>query len=295
VELRQLEHFLAVAEHGGFTKAAHHLHYGQSALSVSIQALERELGVRLFDRTTHRVVLTDAGALLMPPARRALASVEDARDIAAAVRGALRGTLRIGIMQSFGLLDIPAVLGRFHQAHPDVDLQIRPAAGGSAALVDELRKGSLDMAFVALADADPSIEVVPLAREGLLMAGNADLMPAGRGAVALEALADSSFVDFPPGWGIRTAVDRAFAAAGVARRVTMEIADLNTYLRLIGAGLGIGLVAPSFSGQQPKLRTRPTRPAVSWHVVMATPAGRTPSFAARALAEMVEETVSAQR
>lgn len=291
MELRQLEHFLAVADHGGFTKAARQLHYGQSALSVSIQALERELGVLLFDRTTHRVGLTDAGALLVPPARRALASAEDCRDIAAAVRGALRGTLRIGMMQSFGVFDIPAVLGRFHQAHPGVDLQIRPAAGGSAALMDELRQGRLDVAFVALTDPEESIDVVLLARERLLIAGRADLLPSGRGPVAFEALADSSFVDLPIGWGIRTVADRAFAAAGVGRRVTMEVADVTTYLRLIGAGLGIGLVAPSFLGSQPEVPTRPIRPAISWQVVMATPAGRPPSFAARALADLVEETL----
>ena len=74
MELRQLDHFVAIAEDGSFTKAARRLNYVQSALSVSVQALERELGVRLFDRTTHRVALTDAGDALLPAARRALAA-----------------------------------------------------------------------------------------------------------------------------------------------------------------------------------------------------------------------------
>src|SRR6202790_2828543 len=107
MELRQLEHFVAIAEEGSFTKAARRLNYVQSALSVSVQALERELSVRLFDRTTHRVTLTGAGQALLPGARGTLAAAEEIRDIAAAVRGVLRGTLRVGIMQSLPFADVP--------------------------------------------------------------------------------------------------------------------------------------------------------------------------------------------
>src|ERR1700731_4615369 len=101
MELRQLEHFVAIAQDRSFTKAAQRLSYVQSALSVSIQAREKELDVRLFDRSTHHVTLTDAGEALLGPAQRTLASAEETRDAAAAVKGVLRGTLRIGLMQSF--------------------------------------------------------------------------------------------------------------------------------------------------------------------------------------------------
>ena len=101
MEIRQLEHFIAVAEERSFTRAARRLNYVQSALSVSIQSLERELGIRLLDRDTHRVALTDAGAALLPTVRETLVSVERTRDVAAALKGVVRGTLRIGIMQAF--------------------------------------------------------------------------------------------------------------------------------------------------------------------------------------------------
>src|SRR5580704_13844365 len=152
VELRQLSHFVAVAEEGSFTRAARRLNYVQSALSVSVQALERELGVRLFDRTTHRVTLTGPGEALLPAARRTLTAGDEIRDLAAALKGVLRGRLRVGLMQSFAFADVPGVLGRFHRQHPDVEIQVRPAVGGSAALIEELRHGSVDIAFVALVD-----------------------------------------------------------------------------------------------------------------------------------------------
>jgi DNA-binding transcriptional LysR family regulator len=288
VELRQLGHFVAIAEDRSFTTAARRLHYVQSALSVSVQALERELNVRLFDRTTHRVTLTGAGEALLPAARRTLAAAEEVRDTAAAVRGVLRGTLRVGIMQSFAFADVPGLLGAFHREHPGVEIQVRPAVGGSAALIEEIREGGMDIAFIALVDPPSGVTAVPLGSEDLVVVAAPDQARPGRRPVTLDALVDASFVDFPPGWGIRTIVDRAFAEAGLERHVTIEVADVATCLQLLRAGLGIAVLPPSLlPPSDPLLRKRAVSPPLSWHVVMATPAGRPPTAAANALAELV--------
>jgi DNA-binding transcriptional LysR family regulator len=290
MELRQFEHFVAVAEAESFTRAARRLSYVQSALSVSIQALERELGVRLFDRTTHRVALTDAGAALLPTARRALGAIEEARDTAAAFHGVLRGTLRIGLMQAFAFVDVPDLLGRFHEEHPDVEIQIRPSAGGSAALVDELRQGESDIAFVSLPDDPPSVVATPLGVEELVLVGRPGRLLSGRGSVTLDAIAAADFVDFPSGWGVRTIIDRAFTAADLRRDVTIEVADVATLIRLVRAGLGVAVLPRSLlPNGDPAIRTRSLMPALSWRAVMAVPADRPVSGAARALAELVSQ------
>jgi DNA-binding transcriptional LysR family regulator len=288
VELRQLEHFVAVAEDGSFTKAARRLSYVQSALSVSVQALERELGVRLFDRTTHRVSLTAAGESLLPAARRTLAAAEETRDVAAGVRGVLRGRLRVGIMQAFAFARLHEAFGHFHRQHPDVQIQMRGAIGGASAMLEELRQGALDIAFVAVVDPPSGVTAVPLESEEMVLAGMPDLMPAGRGRVKLEEIADRSFVDFPVGWAIRTEIDRGFAALGRDRHVTLEVGDVASFCLLLKARLGIGLLPPSLlpTGEQ-SLRQRPVTPPLGWNVVMATPAGRPPTAAASALAELV--------
>jgi DNA-binding transcriptional LysR family regulator len=287
MELRQLEHFVAIAEDGSFTKAALRLNYVQSALSVSVQGLERELGVRLFDRTTHRVALTGAGEALLPAALRTLAAAEEARDVAAAVRGVLRGRLRVGLMQSFSFADVPGLLGQFHRQHPGVEIQVRPAAGGAAALLEELRRGALDIAFIALFDAPAGVTAVPLGSEDLFLVAAPERSPSGRGPIPLEGLLDATFVDFPIGWGIRTVVDRAFAAAGLDRRVGIEVADVGTFVQLLQAGLGVALLPPSLipSGDT-GLRRRAISPRVTWNVVMATPSEGA-SAAANALADLV--------
>jgi len=106
VELRHLEHFVAVAEERSFTRAASRVHLVQSALSVSVQSLERELDTRLFERTTHQVALTDAGQALLPEARRTLGAAAAARSAVTDANEGMRGTLRLGLMQSLTLVDV---------------------------------------------------------------------------------------------------------------------------------------------------------------------------------------------
>jgi DNA-binding transcriptional LysR family regulator len=294
MELRQLGHFVAIAEEMSFTRAASRLSYVQSALSVSIRALERDLGVRLFDRTTHGVALTDAGAALLPAARHTLASVEQVRDLAAALHGVLRGTLRIGIMQSFGSLDVPTLLGRFHREHPHVEIEMRPSAGGSQALVEELKRGGTDIAFVSLMEDPVGVSTTQLDVEELLLVGTPELLPRRRGRVELNALSEVTFVDFPIGWGVRTAVDKAFADAGVTRRVPVEVADVGTLLQLLRAGLGVALLPRSIVGEDDALQLRRLASPISWRVVMALPAGRPVRAAASAFAELVTEPRSSR-
>ena len=126
MELRHLEHFVAVAEARNFTRAAERLHIVQSAVSASIRTLERDLQAELFNRTTQRVELTDAGAMLLPQARRILAEVQTARELVADVRGGLRGTLTIGTMEALsgGALDIPRLLAAFRDSHPLLEVHL---------------------------------------------------------------------------------------------------------------------------------------------------------------------------
>jgi DNA-binding transcriptional LysR family regulator len=291
MEIRQLEHFVAVAEERSFTNAARRLSYVQSALSVSIKSLEQELGVRLFDRTTHRVDLTDAGEALLPVARQTLASVEQTRDVAAALRGVVRGTLRIGIMQAFGFLDVPAMLGQFHQRHPNVEIEMRPSPGGSLALLDELKQGDIDIAFASITDDPIGVTATELGVEELCLVGVNELLP-GRGRIDLSELADSRFVDFPSGWGVRTVVDHAFAAAGTSRRITIEVADVNTFIALLHAGLGIALAPRSLFPHDHGLATRRLAEPITWRVVMALPSDRPIRAAAGAFAQLVRDAIS---
>jgi len=291
VELRHLEHFLAVAEEQSFTRAAARIHLVQSALSVSVQSLERELGARLFERTTHSVQLTDAGTALVVEARRTLAAADAARDSVAAVRGGVRGVVRVGIMQSLALIDLAALLTRYHREHPDVRLVPSPALGGSVELVRDVSDGKLDLAFAGLPTGYPKgLDVRTLAAEEMLLACPPDHPLARRRRIALPELDGERFVDYPPGWGTRASIDRLFADAGLHREIAVEVGDIPTVSELVRAGFGFAFVSPSTVPDPQRLVLRPVRPHPEFTVSLVTSTTRPASAAARALIDLVYAT-----
>jgi DNA-binding transcriptional LysR family regulator len=260
----------------------------QSAVSASIRGLERELGVELFERTTQRVHLTQAGHLLLPEARATLAAAASARDAVDVVSGGLRGRLTVGVMQMLHVIDVPLLLAEFHRDHPLVEFHLRHAKGGSVELAERVRHGELDLAILALAERRaPGLELTPIASEAMELACHKDHPLAARDAVDFADLAEETFVDFPAGWGIRDAVDAAFTSASVGRAVTMEVDDTLHLVRMVAVGLGIALLPPS-SVTDPDVRMVPIRRhAPLLNVALAVPMARRPSAATRALLDAI--------
>ncbi|MDG4770567.1 LysR family transcriptional regulator [Solwaraspora sp. WMMD792] len=282
MELRQLEYFVAVAEERHFTRAAERMHVAQSGLSASIRSLERELGASLFVRNTRSVELTNEGRALLTQARHALANVAAAKDAVAAVRGLLRGRLAVGTLQCLGAVDLPAALARFHAAHPGVEIRLRQ--GGSPDLVERVRTGDLDLAFVSMpASAPAGVTLAPIRAEPMVLACGPGHPLGDRAKVDLGELGGETFVDFSPGWISRDVVDQAMAVAGVDRRVAFEVNDVHWLLDLVSHGLGVAVVPQFFTTKRTAARFVPITDAPHWNVAVATASGRHPSTAATAL------------
>lgn len=288
MELRQLEYFVAVAEELHFTRAARRLFVAQSGMSAGIRSLERELGAALFIRSTRRVELTDAGRALLPVARQALAKAMDARDAVAAVQGLLRGTLAVGSLQCLGILDVPGLLARFREKHPGVELRLRH--DGTADLIDGVRGGRLDIAFAPLGiHSTQGLAVGPLAREPMVLACATSHRFAERASVHPAELDGESFVDFSLTWGTREFADCTLSAAGVDRRVELEVNDAHSLLDLVSLGLGVAIVPEHFSKKTSRARFVALTGAPSWQIGTVTPSTERTSTAARALLEMVDD------
>jgi DNA-binding transcriptional LysR family regulator len=291
MEIRQLEHFVAVAEQKHFTRAAEAMSISQSGLSASIRALERELRTPLFVRNTRSVELTEAGRALLAEGRRTLAAAAAAKEAVAAVQGLLRGTLTVGLEQCLGAVDVPSVLAKFRSAHPGVEMKVRQ--GGSTTMLDELASGRLDVAFVATAGHPiEGIELRPLATESMVLICAPDHRLAGAGAVELPDLVGESFVDFDATWGARAIADRALARGGVSHPVTLEVNDVHTLLKLVQHNLGVALVPERIAAKAGDHVTVPLvdGSAETWQVSVAVP--HSPSLAANALLGMVPTSLT---
>jgi DNA-binding transcriptional LysR family regulator len=287
VELRHLEHFVAVAEERNFTRAARRLHLVQSALSVSIRSLERELHAQLFERTTREVKLTNAGRVLLPEARRTLDAAATAQAAVFGAQAGLRGTLRLGMMQVISVADVGSLIARFHRERPLVDIRPTTAPGGSAQLISDVRRGTLDAAFVAVSETDqPGLTATTLASEPVLLGCPPDHPLAGRAVVSVSELANEPFVDFTLGWGTRTVADQLFARAGVERLIGIEVPDGSIHASLVRAGLGLAILPESMIADA-GLTGVPLRPAATFSMAFIVAADRPPSPVTQALADLV--------
>ena len=179
-------------------RAAQRVHVVQSALSTSIKKLENELAVQLFDRSRQQIRLTPAGEELREHARQLLRGARLAKDSLSDYRGHLTGTVEFGSLVTFGVLDVPKVLGDFHRAHPFVRLSLRLSQVGSSAYMTSVADGSLDLALVSAPNRfPPGVDMHLLAEEPMVFACRPDHRLADRRRVSMGDIAGEDFVGFP--------------------------------------------------------------------------------------------------
>lgn len=239
-----MRYAVAVAEEDNFTRAAERCRVVQSALSHQIKALELELGVQLFARTSRRVEITAAGEAFIAQARASLAAAERAVAEASAASGEVRGSLTIGVIPTVTALDVPVVLGAFHRAHPGVRIRLR--GGGSDQFIAAIREGTMDLAVLGLSDSTPPAGVATrvVARERLVAVVSQEHPLARRRTLSLEDMAGTPFVDFPEGTPGRIQSDLAFLAAGVRRDVAFEATSVDVIVGLARQGIAAALLSP---------------------------------------------------
>ncbi len=241
MELRQIRHFLAVAEEENFTRAAQRCHIVQSALSTSIKTLEEELDTALFIRTTRQVKLTTAGRALMRSAELAMHHLDKGLEEVKAITSLKRGTLSIGSVQSLPpFINLPAALSTFLKGHPDFEVKL--CQGSSASLNEQLLNQQIDLALMPLEEVAPQLAHRIVACDSIVVAFFNSHPLSALEQVTLAQLSDYPFIDFESGHGTRKLNDRGFSAQNLTRRIAFEVSDLDTLLNLVGENLGIALI-----------------------------------------------------
>ncbi|MDT7566049.1 MAG: hypothetical protein QOG76_4673, partial [Pseudonocardiales bacterium] len=168
MERRQLEYFLALVEHGGFTNAARVLRVAQPSLSHAIAALETELGGLLFHRLPHGAVLTAAGAALVEPARQVGRDLATATASVREVLGLSGGRLDIVAQTTLAVDPLAAMVGRFARQHPKVGIRVTDPERGSE-VGHLVRTGQCELGLVNAAVPTPELDGIELAEQHLLL------------------------------------------------------------------------------------------------------------------------------
>lgn len=245
MDLRSLEYFLAVADEESFTRAAARCRVTQPSISAQIQALERELGESLFERLPRGTSLSVGGQVLLPYARQCLAAAAAAKSEFSARAGLLQGEFRLGTVSGIERTLVPELLGTFHEQFPGVDVTV--TEGTSAPLLDLVNHGGLDTAVIArpMSPLPPTLSAATLLADELLAVFNPEVFAIDSRPVPVSALHGLSIISYAPSSGLRSIMDAAFAAAGLALHVNHAANDVRLQLALAQQGVGVAISAGS--------------------------------------------------
>lgn len=242
METRLLEYFVTVADERNVTAAAARLFAAQSTVSAGLASLERDLGVRLFERSTKSVRPTAAGEVLLPLARGLLADLDALRGVASESGTGVRGLVRIGTFAGLRVIDLPEILGRLRRSHPFVDVRVTVSATGSLGLFDDLDRDRLDLALTALPPASGAVSRPLASFPYVAVLPEAHPLARIDGPIALAELARDDWIDVLPGFGNRVQLDGELARRGVTRHVVAEVGELAAVPEYVAAGLGVAVI-----------------------------------------------------
>ena len=265
MELRHMRYVIAVAEELHFGRAAARLHIAQPPLSQQIRQLEEELGAPLFNRTSRRVELTDAGQAFLTEARRTLAQAERAVQAAQRAHRGELGHLEVGFVSSAMAGFMPDILRTFRAQFPDVDLVLHQLL--TSEQVRALRERRLHIGFLRPPLDDDTLRWETVLREPLVVLLPSAHELAHRTQIPLAALADDQFVLPPhsPPFGLRDQVVNLCQQAGFTPRVTQVVTHYPAIVGFVAAGLGLSILPASMQMlQQSGVIYRPLQDCTLW-------------------------------
>jgi LysR family hydrogen peroxide-inducible transcriptional activator len=292
MEIHQLEYLVAVAEVGGFTRAAERLQIAQPSLSHQIKKLEKELRQPLFDRLPRGAVLTEAGQRMMEHARRVLAELHDARRRVDEVGGQVTGAIAVGAIPTIAPFLLPPLVRSFVSRWPGVRVSVTEDL--TSRLLTQVDQGELDLAVFSSADEVPNVHIEQVGGEPMYLAVPTDHRLAGRRRVAWRDLAEEPFVLLHDEHCLASQVQAYCVPHGLEPVVVARGAQLYTVAMIVSAGLGVSVLPDMFRAAAvapgcvylPFAAPAPERPlCMAWSLL------RYRTNAARAFAEAVRTEV----
>ena len=241
MDVRDLQVFLSVSKHLNYTRAGEELNLSQPSVSVRIRQLETQLDVKLFEQLGKKVALTDAGQLLVPYARRVMASVEDAHHAIDELQGLERGSLRIGASTTPGMYLVPQVVARFKQRYPKIDLHLR--IKDTREVEESVLRNEFDFGFVGGHLAASEVTALPWLTDELLLVVPRAHQFARKKTVNKQELQKESFILRESGSATRAVIVDQLRKSDFDVITIMEMENPESVKKAVQSGLGIAFIS----------------------------------------------------
>lgn len=292
VTLKQVRAFLAVAQAGSFTGAASRLHLTQSAVSVLISELELVFGLRLFDRTTRLVQLTEAGREFQPVAAKVLADLQGAIASSRELAAQQRGRVTVAATPVMSSLLLPGAIARYAQQQPGITVVLHDTLFGQ--IQPKVRDGEVDFGIGTFERSAREFVSEPFMTDTLVLACPVGHPLAARKRVTWRDLSGHAFIALTHDNPVGQLINESLGAAQVDVRPAYEVAHLWTVVSMVDAGLGVA-VLPSYANpiaQRYRIRTvRLIEPTIRRETSFLMRRGFQPSPAAQGFQAFLKDYV----
>ncbi len=257
VNLRHLHAFITVGKLSSFTRAANQLNLSQPALTVQIRQLEETLGVRLLDRNTRSVRLTEVGKDLVPVVERLLHEIDSVVLNTQELVSKNKGIVRIAATPSLASNLLPKIIARFRKDFPEINIRLKDDI--PQRMISLIKSDAVDFGIGDLVKIDSDLQFTALFQDKINVVFPADHLLDQKKILLLDDLAGHPLILTEPDSHLRTLVDQAFQSVGSSAAPVYEATYLSTVIGMVQAGLGIAILPSSVLGVQALsgLRARP--------------------------------------
>ncbi|RSL35226.1 LysR family transcriptional regulator [Salibacterium salarium] len=295
MEIKQLRYFLEVHREGSFSKASEKLHTSQPALSKVIHQLEEELDMRLFDRSTRHLKISEEGEILRVHAQKVLRDVEDLEKAADEIRVRKKGSFKFGLPPVIGSSFFPSIIAFFREHYPDTDMQI--VEEGAKIMEESLLEGNIDVGVAILPVDDEAFEVRPIIEKELLLVVSARHPLAHNDSVKMKELHEETFLMFRQGFSLYDRIREACIQAGFEPHVGNESTQWDFLLTMAKENMGIAFL-PETVLEKADLSDVSvlsiTEPLIHWNLALIWRKQSYQSHAAKEWVKVVEEAFKAE-
>lgn len=282
--------FYVVAKEGSISRAANILFISQPAITIQIKKLESELGISLFTRTKHGVVLTEEGNILFEYIKKAMDNIINGENALSNLKNLDTGIIRIGASTTVSKHVVMPYLSKFHEMYPKIEIQIVNSLTSN--LLKELRNGNLDILFLNLPmDDNNDLKIIPITDVHDIFVGNKKYYDLTKGILSLKELNNYPLLFQKPPSNTRQYLNNYLKSNNIDLKPQLEVVSYNLIMDLVSAGFGIGYATKEFIKSEldtNKLYEIKVEPSIPKRFIgIVTIDKKTPNYSAKKLIEMI--------